>query len=141
MPTSGAACMMMPGSAPSTPASQAPFLLATWPLTYSAVSSPKYQTFPSESCAYQSSVSSIRSPLGVRTSSCTTTQSTPITVLVSDVTVTVIFSPGASYFQTAPTGKGHSGLSITLVKFAGSISGMYAGSGVGSQTSQLRSQL
>jgi hypothetical protein len=37
--------MMIPGSAPSTPPSHDPFVLAGWPFSYSVESSPKYQTF------------------------------------------------------------------------------------------------
>ncbi len=38
--------MMNPGVAPSTPARQVPSVLTTLPFSYSAVSSPKYQTLP-----------------------------------------------------------------------------------------------
>ena len=50
--------MTTPGSAPSTPASNDPSREATLPSSNSAVSSPRYQTFPSVSWAYQSKVSS-----------------------------------------------------------------------------------
>jgi hypothetical protein len=54
--------MMMPGCAPSTPAVQEP----VWsPLGNSVDSSPKYHTLPASSCAYQSSVSSVRTPPSV----------------------------------------------------------------------------
>jgi hypothetical protein len=46
--------MMIPGLAPSTPASHEPLVLTTLPFLYSLVSSPKYQTLPSLSWANQS---------------------------------------------------------------------------------------
>ena len=48
----------MPGCAPSTPASHEPSVVFSLPFSYSFVSSPRYQRFPSASCAYQSYVSS-----------------------------------------------------------------------------------
>src|SRR5882762_5144715 len=77
----------MPGLALSTPASHVPAVLVTTPFAYSAVSSPKYQTLPPRSCAYQSTVFSFRVWLTVTTSR-TTTQGTPMIVLRSWVTVT-----------------------------------------------------
>jgi hypothetical protein len=68
--------MAMPGRAPSTPASQEPSVEISVPSSYSAVSSPKYHTFPSESWAYQSRVSSTISP-SVVTVSRTTRASMP----------------------------------------------------------------
>ena len=50
--------MMMPGRAPLTPPSNEP-AVSTVPSLNSLVASPKYQTLPSRSCAYQSKVSSI----------------------------------------------------------------------------------
>ena len=50
------------------------------------VASPKYQTVPCLSCAYQSYVSSFISPLAVRIS-CTITHFTPMIVFVFEVTV------------------------------------------------------
>src|SRR5882762_5576999 len=85
-PTLGAASMMIPGSAPSTPASHVPAVLVTAPLAYSAVSSPKYQTLPSASCAYQSTVFSTSALLLVTTSR-TTMHLTPRITFVSLVTV------------------------------------------------------
>ena len=41
------------------PASNEPARLSTLPFLYSAVLSPRYQMFPDESCAYQSSVTSV----------------------------------------------------------------------------------
>ena len=55
--------MMTPGSAPSTPASKEPAVEEIVPSSNSAVSSPRYQTLPRASCAYQSKVSSTSSPL------------------------------------------------------------------------------
>ena len=49
----------MPAWAPSTPCSQEPAVVVTFPFSNSFVSSPRYQMFPSASCAYQSNVSSI----------------------------------------------------------------------------------
>ena len=54
--------MISPGSAPSTPASNDPACVTILPSSNSAVSSPRYQTLPSASWAYQSKVSSISSP-------------------------------------------------------------------------------
>ena len=54
--------MMIPGCAPSMPASNDPAVVTGLPPSYSVVSSPRYQTFPSESWAYQSSVTSTGSP-------------------------------------------------------------------------------
>jgi len=45
---------MIPGLAPSTPASHDPFVLVALPFSYSLVSSPKYQTVPLLSWANQS---------------------------------------------------------------------------------------
>jgi hypothetical protein len=61
MPTFGFAGSAIPGSAPSTPASQEPLSVGL-PCLYSIVCSPKYQTFPCESWAYQSLVTSIGLP-------------------------------------------------------------------------------
>lgn len=77
-----------PGCAPSTPASQDPFVEETLPSAYSAVSSPKYQTFPNRSWAYQSNVSSARSPFAEKTWSCTTVVVTPRITFVRPVTTT-----------------------------------------------------
>src|SRR4051812_24754028 len=80
----------MPARAPSTPASHDPSLLGT-PFSYAVVSSPKYQTLPSRSCAYQSDVSSSSSPSLV-TVSRTTRVVTPSTTLVLLVTSTTMSS-------------------------------------------------
>ena len=62
-PTRGWAGMRMPGCAPSRPVSQDPSRLVTLPCVFSsAVVSPKYQTFPALSCAYQSVVRSASRP-------------------------------------------------------------------------------
>lgn len=57
------------------------------PSSYSLVASPRYQTFPSLSWAYQSKVSSTSRPSSV-TTSWTTVASMPRMVLVSGRTVT-----------------------------------------------------
>ena len=53
--------MAMPGSAPSTPPSNDP-AVSTVPSLNSLVASPKYQTLPRASCAYQSVVRSSSLP-------------------------------------------------------------------------------
>src|SRR5262245_3529133 len=88
----GWASMTTPGCAPFTPPSHDPAVEVTEPFLYSAVSSPKYQTLPAESCAYQSNVSSARSPLAEKTWSCTTVVLTPMTTLVRSVTKTTLRS-------------------------------------------------
>jgi hypothetical protein len=61
--------------------------LTTCPLSYSAVDSPRYQTLPPASWAYQSSVSSTAAPSCV-TTSCTTRAVMPLAIFfVSFVTV------------------------------------------------------
>ncbi len=80
--------MMIPGCAPSTPASKEPDLVVILPFSYSAVSSPRYQTLPDASWAYQSSVTSTRWPFSVTTSR-TTLASMPLAIIfVLSVTVT-----------------------------------------------------
>ena len=80
--------MMIPACAPSTPASNEPDLVFTLPFSYSAVFSPRYQTLPSPSWAYQSSVTSTSSPFSVTTSR-TTLASMPLAIIfVLSVTVT-----------------------------------------------------
>ena len=54
--------MTMPAFAPSTPASHEPSFVTGLPFSYSVVSSPRYQTLPCWSWAYQSSVSSTSFP-------------------------------------------------------------------------------
>ncbi len=90
--------MMTPGSAPSTPASNEPSLDTTLPFSYSAVASPRYQTFPQRSCAYQSSVTSTSSPSSV-TTSWTTLAVIPFAirlVFLVTVTTTRCFVPSGS---------------------------------------------
>ena len=83
--------MITPAWAPSTPASNEPAVVVGLPFSYSVVFSPRYQTLPSESCAYQSSVTSTGTPSSV-TTSCTTAASTPFAILlVLPVTVTTTF--------------------------------------------------
>ena len=118
--------MTMPGWTPSTPACQDPSVLATLPCSYSAVSSPKYHTFPCASCVYQSSVFSSRVPSCVDVSS-TTTHRTPRTIFVRPVTTTSSrwlspsFTP--SYTRVVPGFSGKKGLRIVETKFAGSMTG------------------
>ena len=91
MPATGFAGIAMPASAPSTPASNDPARVVTSPFRYSPVCSPRYQTLPTSSCAYQSSVISTGSPFSV-TVSRTTLASTPLAIiLVSSVTSTTTF--------------------------------------------------
>jgi len=68
MPTWGLPGITIPASAPPTPASNEPARVVTLPFSYSAVSSPRYQTLPSASCANQSSVISTASPPSVTVS-------------------------------------------------------------------------
>jgi len=66
-----------------------PSLLFTFPcLSYVAVISPKYQTFPVLSAAYQSCVFAARLPSARRSTSCTTVVLTAWMVFVACVTVT-----------------------------------------------------
>src|SRR6185436_8068735 len=115
--------MTTPGCAPSTPASHDPVVEETFPLAYSAVSSPKYQTLPNRSCAYQSNVSSARSPFAEKTWSCTTMVLTPRTTFVRSVTRTTLRSrcPSETPSNTVlvPGMKGMYGLSITGTKSSG----------------------
>ena len=81
--------MINPAIAPCTPDSHDPSLLFTFPcLSYVAVASPKYQTFPLLSAAYQSCVFSARVPSARRSTSWTTVVLTPWMVLFACVTVT-----------------------------------------------------
>src|SRR4029079_17269588 len=85
-PICGWAGMKIPGTAPFTPASHEPSVLVTLPASSSsAVSSPTYQTLPSRSCVYQSSVRSTSLPFRV-SSSWTTIAGAPFTIFVSPVT-------------------------------------------------------
>ena len=80
--------MTIPGSASWTPASQEPEV-STLPLgRYAAVVSPRYQTLPSSSCAYQSEVFSSSCPSCVATSVTTRAVMPSATVFVRSVTVT-----------------------------------------------------
>jgi hypothetical protein len=89
---------MIPGSAPSTPASKEPEVETGLPFSYSAVSSPRYQMFPSLSWAYQSSVTSTNFPSSV-TASWTTRASIPFAIVfvrLVTVTTTFWFAPSVS---------------------------------------------
>jgi len=74
-PTMGMpAGMTIPGPAPSTRACQEPStLISMFSALADLVFSPKYQTFPYTSCAWQSMVSSVISPSTLATSVTTTT--------------------------------------------------------------------
>src|SRR5204863_1258066 len=120
--------MTTPGKAPSTPAFHEPYELVATPPEISWESSPKYQTFPSTSCAYQSNVSSVSDPF-VGTASFTTTLRTPMIFTVSFVTVTVSVScpyeDVPSNRNVLPGWSGKYALSIVVVKRDASISGRY----------------
>src|SRR5512132_3532431 len=123
MPCFGCAGTTTPGSAPSTPAAHEPSFVFSFPFSYSAVFSPRYQRFPAESCAYQSYVSSNVSPF-LLTRSWTTRASIPASVFVWFVTVTSTrcVSPfsASRYTQWLPGRMGQYGLSMFVVKSAGS---------------------
>src|SRR3712207_6787876 len=126
MPTRGSAGMTTPAWAPSTPASQEPSVDATLPFAYSRVLSPRYQTFPARSWAYQSYVFSTSAPPWV-TTSWTTLALTPATRFVRCVTVTSTrFSvPSGSvsrYTHLLPGAIGQYGLPMRVVNSAGSSS-------------------
>ena len=90
--------MITPAWAPSTPASNEPSVETTLPFSYSFVASPRYQTFPHLSCAYQSSVTSTSSPSSV-TTSWTTLAVMPFAILFVfrvTVTTTLCFVPSGS---------------------------------------------
>src|SRR4051794_10887399 len=116
--------MKMPGRAPCFPAVHEPSVLVTLPCSSSsAVSSPRYQTLPALSCAYQSLVrSSKASPM--YNMSCTTTALTPSTTFVAVPTVTTSREASPSfepvYFHTEPGSSGNHVLSTRGVagKFA-----------------------
>ncbi len=95
---------------------------STSPPSYSVDSSPRYQTLPSVSWAYQSKVSSTSSPSAV-TVSRTTVAVIPMTSLVSSVTTTSIRSTSPlsspSYTHRLPGVRGISGLSIPVTKSEG----------------------
>src|SRR5207247_7230223 len=123
MPCFGLAGTTTPGWAPSTPYAHEPSFVFSFPFSYSAVSSPRYQRFPWESCAYQSYVSSNVSP-GWLTRSWTTRASIPWSVFVRFVTVTSTrcASPFSTsrYTQWLPGRIGQYGLSMFVEKSAGS---------------------
>src|SRR5262245_60012036 len=125
-PTFGWASMTIPAFAPFLPACHEPPVL-TLPPWYSFVSSPKYQTFPARSCAYQSSVSSTTCPPTV-TRSRTTVVTTPRMVFVSCVTSTVSASVHSSDLpanaNTVPGTSGNHGLSTRTTNASGSNRGV-----------------
>ncbi len=96
----------------------------TLPLSNSFVSSPRYQTFRSASCAYQSYVSSFTFPSSVRTS-CTTSASMPrirfaLFVTVTSARLTFPSASASRYTQRLPWPIGQYGLSMLDVKSFGS---------------------
>src|SRR5262245_19800897 len=113
-PRWGLASMMMPALAPFFPASHEPCVVISVPWSYVLVSSPKYQTFPCLSCAYQSNVSSITEPSAILTTSWTTVIGTVRIVFLSRVTSTVLNSSPSLrmlwYVKTLPGGSGKYGL-------------------------------
>jgi hypothetical protein len=98
--------------------------------SYSLVSSPRYPTLPSRSCAYQSPVSSMTRPSRV-TLSRTTLASMPITVLWSSVTTTSMRSRPSlvrdSYTQPDPAVNGILWLSMPATNSSGSTRGVVVG--------------
>src|SRR3954447_18853095 len=112
--------MKTPAFAPSAPARQVPSRLVTLPAAFSsAVSSPKYQTLPRASCAYQSFVRSASLPRSYRRSS-TSVQRTPSMTFVRLVTVKTSrpaapsFSP--VYVKTVPGFNGNQGFVTAWTK-------------------------
>src|SRR3954451_15232161 len=117
--------MKIPARAPSTPARHDPSRLVTRPTAFSsAVASPKYQTLPRLSCAYQSFVRSARRP-PTETRSSTSVQRTPRMSWVRFVTVTTSrprlpsFSP--TYTSVVPGLSGNHGLSTVRTKPAAGV--------------------
>src|SRR5262249_5050271 len=106
--------MMKPGWAPPTPAVQEPSVV---PAGSCVESSPKYQTLPWLSCAYQSSVSSISTPSSSPWSR-TSTVLTPSILGVLCVTVTTssaaVFCSVPRYVKRVPGTSGQYGLSIVV---------------------------
>src|SRR6187431_2528412 len=125
MPALGCAGTITPGCAPSTPASNDPSVDTGLPFSYSVVASPRYQTFPHRSWAYQSSVTSIGSPSSVATS-WTTRALTPFAITLvfrSTVTTPCCLVPSGAvsrYTHLARTLMGHQRLVIRVLKSDGS---------------------
>src|SRR5215218_5383690 len=111
--------MMTPGLAPALPASHDPSVLTLPFFLYSLVFSPKYQTLPFLSWAYQSKVFSLSLPCA-HTLSSTTTHFTPIICLVEWVTVITSRSVAFLVFlretKVVPGLRGKYLLSIVVVK-------------------------
>src|SRR5437868_2988352 len=108
--------MTMPGCAPFTPDLNEPSMLVISLPSSSWVFSPKYQTLPSLSCAYQSSVSSVNTP-PTYTVSWTSTQVTPRITLVLWVTKRTLLSLALTYVNVVPGRSGKNGLLIVPTKF------------------------
>ena len=111
----------MPRRAPSTPSSNDPAVDTGLPSSYSVVRSPRYQTLPLRSCAYQSNVSSTSTPSSVTVSRTTRPTMPEATRFVRRVTRTTtrISRPSASvsrYTWRAPGRSGRYGLSMRVVK-------------------------
>ena len=117
-PARGSAGITMPGRAPSTPASQDPSVLTTSPSSYSAVSSPRYQTLPSASWAYQSWVSSLQLAVDEGPVPDHRRPATPKTSRRSSSTSTSMRSSSPStspsYTHRVPGSSGRYGLSIDV---------------------------
>src|SRR5215218_11049474 len=113
--------MMIPGLAPFLPASHEPPVL-TLPFLYSLEFSPKYQTLPFLSWAYQSKVFSL-SLACANTLSSTTTHFTPIICVVEWVTLITARSVAFLVFlretKVVPGLRGKYLLSTLVVKSAG----------------------
>src|ERR671921_2314400 len=114
--------MMTPGSAPALPASHEPSVLTLPFFLYSLEFSPKYQTLPFLSWAYQSKVFSL-SLACANTLSSTTTHFTPIICLVEWVTLitsrSVVFLVVRRETKVVPGFRGKYLLSIVVVKSEG----------------------
>src|ERR671938_2160972 len=114
--------MMMPGLAPSLPASHEPSVLTLPFFLYSLEFSPKYHTLPALSWAYQSKVFSVSLP-PAHTLSSTTTHFTPIICLVEWVTLITSrsgFPPLLPWYtKVVPGFRGKYLLSILVVNSEG----------------------
>src|SRR4051794_18509712 len=116
--------MMVPATAPRTPACQDPSLLSMWPWSsLGAGASPKYRTSPSLSGASQSRVFSARLPSARRRMSLTTVVVTPWITLVRLVTTTRsrYLSPSSvpRYRDTVPGRRGKYGFCCGLLNWPG----------------------
>src|SRR5215212_5678953 len=115
--------MTIPGSAPSTPASHDPAREVTLPWSYSAVSSPRYQTFPSGSSPYQSRVSSITTQSSKTLSRTTVARIPRMSFVRSSTSTSTCSSPSKT--NEAPTSIGKKGFVTPSTNVAGSNAGVY----------------